>query len=257
MSADAGGGVPLLPQDTRLVHLATCASTNSEALERAARGEDLPLWVLADRQTAGRGRDGRSWKSEAGNLMASLSVPLDAPASVAGQLSLVAGVAAIAAIGNAGGEINGLRLKWPNDILIGTAKVGGILVENAPIRGGRVGVIGFGVNLAHSVQAEGRETTSLESHGNSRKPLEMLAFLAEAMHEWLSRWRSGTGFADVRAAWLQRAGPVGEPIAVNAGSTRRVGRFAGLDGDGALLIDDGSGSVRRITFGDVTLMRRD
>lgn len=254
MTADAGRRVPLLPADTRLVHLASCGSTNAEAMRLAAAGDDLPLWVLADRQMAGRGRSGRGWVSEPGNLLASLVVPLSAPPSAIPQLSLLAGVAAVDAIRAACGDVPGLRLKWPNDVLAGGGKLGGILVEASEIRSGRVAVIGIGINVATAPVGLERGAASLADLGFSVNTLEMLAFLAEAMHEWLANWQAGAGFGDVRGAWLGRTGPSGEPISVNGSAGPLSGSFAGLDPDGALLMrETGSGAMRRITFGDVTI----
>ncbi len=254
MTADAGRQVPLLPADTRLVHLASCGSTNAEALARAAAGDDLPLWVLADRQTAGRGRSGRGWVSEPGNLLASLALPLSAPPAAIPQLSLLAGVAAVDAVRAACGAVPGLRLKWPNDVLVVGGKLGGILVEASGIRSGRIAVIGIGLNLAAAPAGLERGAASLAALGHAVSPLDMLAFLAEAMHEWLAVWQAGAGFSDVRAAWLSRTGLAGEAISVNGSAGPIRGSFAGLDTDGALLMRvAASGAVRRITFGDVTI----
>lgn len=250
-----GGGVPLLPENVRLAHLASCGSTNAEALARALRGDDLPLWVLADVQTSGRGRAGRSWSSGPGNLLASLALPLAAPPAAVAQLSLVAGVATVEAIRRSGPLIPSLGLKWPNDILAGGAKLGGILVEASETQAGRVAVIGIGLNLARAPAGMAAAATSLSAHENKRKPLEMLAFLAEAMHEWLGLWQNGAGFAGVRAAWLERCSGLRQRIAVNGAGGPLTGIFAGLDADGALLLagDDGA-PLRRITFGDVTIL---
>jgi BirA family biotin operon repressor/biotin-[acetyl-CoA-carboxylase] ligase len=244
----AAGGFPLL-------HLAETDSTNAEAMRRALAGETGPLWVLADRQTAGRGRSGRAWVSDAGNLYASLLVARDYPVAKAGQLSLVAGVAAVDALRKAGPRELGaeLRLKWPNDILIGAGKMGGILVESSTrgAGGGRVTVIGVGLNLASA--PPGRGATYLAVHGLTLSPREALCFLAEAMDAWLETWNGGEGFALVRAAWLQRAGAPGEPLAVHAAEGPVVGRFVGLDADGALVIAGADGRERHFTYGDVTL----
>ena len=98
-----------------------CAACSAASVAR--------MWIIAQRQTSGRGRSGRAWSSQPGNLFASFITALDCPPAKAGQLSLVAGVAVIDAIRRAG-DVPGLRLKWPNDILVGTAKTGGILVES-------------------------------------------------------------------------------------------------------------------------------
>ena len=241
----------------RCLHFDEIDSTNGEAMRRALAGEAGPLWVLADRQTSGRGRSGRSWTSPPGNLYASLLFLTSAPIAKVGQLSLVAGVATIDAIRDAGPLESGetLRLKWPNDILIGAAKAGGILVESST-RGREeriVAVIGIGLNLASAPAELGRAATYLAAHGLTLSPREALCFLAREMDAWLKTWNDGAGFAAVREAWLARAGPVGEPLRVSANEGPMEGSFAGLDDEGALMIADGDGRVRRFTYGDVTL----
>lgn len=241
----------------RWVHLAEIDSTNGEAMRRGLAGEAGPLWVLADRQTSGRGRSGRSWASSPGNLYASLLMTTSAPVSKVGQLSLVAGVATIDAIRKAGPLASGetLRLKWPNDILIGAAKAGGILVESST-RGRKeamVAVIGIGLNLGSAPTDLGRAATYLTAHGLTLSPREALCFLVREMDAWLKTWDEGAGFAGVRQAWLERAGPVGEPLSVLANEGPIEGRFAGLDAEGALMIAESGGRVRHFNYGDVSL----
>src|SRR6476646_132144 len=122
----------------RILHLAETGSTNADAMRLGVGGEDLPLWVIADVQTGGRGRSGRTWVSQPGNLHASLALCCTAPMEKAGQLSLLAGISVIDAIRDIMDLAPGteLRLKWPNDILIGIAKAGGILVESTSLREG-------------------------------------------------------------------------------------------------------------------------
>jgi len=246
-----------LPGGCALLHLAEVDSTNAEAMRRMLAGARGPLWVLADRQSAGRGRAGRAWASTPGNLFASLLVETDCPPGKAGQLSLVAGVAAVQAIARMG-PISAVRLKWPNDILIGQAKAGGILVESStrPLRPGVVAVVGVGLNLASAPEDLGPAATYLAAHGLSLSPREALCFLAQAMNDWLDMWNGGEGFARVREAWLTRAGPVGEPLTVHAADGLVHGRFAGLDDDGALIVTAADGRQRRFTFGDVSLADR-
>jgi BirA family biotin operon repressor/biotin-[acetyl-CoA-carboxylase] ligase len=253
MSTSAGDP----PAPSRLLHLSETDSTNAEAMRRALAGEPAPLWVLADRQTAGRGRAGRAWASAPGNLFASLLISTTCPPAAAGQLSLVAGVAAIDALHKAaaGQPPAGLRLKWPNDILIGTAKTGGVLIESTTRKPGgeRVAVIGVGLNLVSAPDALGRAATFLSAHGLSLSPPRALCFLAEAMDDWLKTWNDARGFAEVREAWLKRAGPIGEPLTVHAEGGLVSGRFAGLDEAGALVIAGPDGRERRFTYGDVML----
>ena len=244
-----------LPAPYRLMHLAETDSTNAEAMRRALAGDAGPLWVLADRQTTGRGRSGRSWSSEPGNLFASLLIATGCPLAKAGQLSLVAGVAVVDAIARAGAPVPGLRLKWPNDILIGAAKVGGILVESSA-RGpdkGLQAVIGVGLNLASAPDGLEGRATYLAAHGLTLSPAQTLCFLAQTMDAWLKTWNEAQGFAAIRSGWLERAGALGERLSVNGPEGPIFGRFAGLDEEGALVIAGDDAVERRFTYGDVTI----
>lgn len=248
-----------MPHPFRSVVLEEAGSTNTEAFKRAAAGEAGPLWIMARRQTQGRGRSGRQWVSDTGNLHASLLQRLACPQAVVHQLSLLAGVAVVEAIAAAAGgtRIAGLRLKWPNDVLIGEAKCAGILPESHSA--GRAAevtvVIGIGINLASHPHGLGRAATDLAAHGVTIAPEAMLAHLAEAMRRWLGVWDCGQGFARVRAAWLLHGGLVGESLTVDTGRERVAGTFLDLDAGGALLMRDTLGVQRRLTFGDVTLAR--
>jgi BirA family biotin operon repressor/biotin-[acetyl-CoA-carboxylase] ligase len=232
-------------------------STNAEAFALARAGEAGPLWVVARRQSQGRGRSGRPWASPEGNLYASLLLRLACPPAVVHQLSLVAGVAAVEAIAEVAGEgrLPGLRLKWPNDVLIGEAKCAGILAESQiGERGVEVtAVVGVGINLVSHPEDVDRAGTDLAAHGVYLTPRRILDALAEGMDRWLALWDGGRGFARVRAAWLGHGSKMGESLSVNAGNERIAGTFAGLDADGALLVRDGQGTERRVTFGDVSL----
>ena len=247
-----------LPEGCKLVELDEVDGTNAEAMRRVLAGERGPLWVTAQRQTAGRGRSGRAWSSPPGNLFASFVTALDCPPAAAGQLSLVAGIAVIDAIRRAG-DIPGLRLKWPNDILVGTAKTGGILVESTsrPPQPGPIAVIGVGLNLVASPDDLGRAATFLADHALELSPREALCFLAQTMSDWIEIWNNGEGFAPVRAAWLARAGSLGEALTVNTAGGPVTGSFAGIDDDGALLINDADGRQLSFTFGDVSLAPKD
>jgi len=247
-----------LPEGCKLLDLDEVDGANAEAMRRVLAGERGPLWIIANRQSSGRGRSGRAWGSMPGNLFASFVTALDCPPANTGQLALVAGVAAIEAIDRAGG-VPGLRLKWPNDILVGTAKTGGILVESTsrPPPPGFVAVIGVGLNLVSAPDDLGRTATFLARHGLSLSPREALCFLAHTMNDWIRIWEGGNGFAQVRAAWLARAGAIGEALTVNAAGGPVSGTFAGLDDTGALLLDDADGRQLSFSFGDVTLAAKE
>lgn len=244
----------------RTVVLDEVDSTNSEAMRRVQAGERGPLWILAHRQLAGRGRSGRIWDSEPGNFYGSFLVTLSCPPGVVHQLSLLAGVAvvdAIRAIAREQGKTPGPRLKWPNDVLIGDAKCVGILPESVTRPGTREMsvVLGIGINLTHTPSALDRAATCLADHGVTVTPESMLAELMESIDDGLAIWDNGAGFPAVRAQWLGRAGPVGERITVNAGEGPIEGTFLDIDAQGALVMRDLTGRQRRVTYGDVTLAR--
>lgn len=243
--------------EPRIISLSETASTNADAMRLARAGEALPLWVSAKRQTEGRGRAGRSWVSGDGNLQASLAALCTAPLPAAGQLSLVAGVAlvdAIQSLSPASASGGAVRLKWPNDLLIGGAKAGGILVEctTLPNRAGFVAVIGFGVNVASAPANLGRAVTSLAHNGFSCTAELLNGALALKMDDWLRRWQGPHGFTSVREAWLKVGGQLGEAIRVHGAAGPVSGTFQGLSSGGALIaaID---GSLQTITYGDVMI----
>ena len=238
----------------RIIEVGETGSTNADAMARALAGEPLPFWLTAERQTEGKGRSGRPWQSVEGNLHASLALHLACGPLEAAQLSLVAGVAVIDALA-AVAPGSRFRLKWPNDILCEGAKAGGILVETVSngAGGGLVAVIGIGLNTASAPKIEGRATTSLAALGHAVSLKSIVAVLAQAMDIGLRLWNEGRGFDAVRHHWLDAALPIGTALTVHAGAATAEGRFAGLDTDGALLLQDLGGRVQRFTFGDVTL----
>lgn len=244
-----------------IIHIEETASTNTDAMARALRGEALPFWLMADRQTAGKGRLGRTWVSEAANFHASYGGRVECPLDTAPQLSLVAGVAVMDAlrhliplVASAGADT--IALKWPNDIMAQDAKCGGILVETArdSVNGSMIAVIGIGLNLVSHPVIDGRRTTHLANLGSYAPPLAYLSAIATSMEKVLQDWNGGAGFEGIRARWLEAAAPAGTAMVVNTGQARAEGTFAGLDSDGALLMRDKMGRVQRFTFGDVTLL---
>ena len=220
-------------------HLPSTGSTNDWLLARATELAD-GHWVIADRQTAGRGRRGRVWSDGAGNLMASVLVRAEGPVQ---QLSFVAALALQAALGLG----DRIRLKWPNDLLLDGVKVSGILLE----RSGAALVIGMGVNLAQHPDATERPATSLAAAGVPvPAPVDVLARLIPAFADYRAGW-AAQGFGPVRDRWLQHAAGVGERIAARLGTETVEGRFEGLQADGALALRLDDGSLRAIHAGEV------
>jgi BirA family biotin operon repressor/biotin-[acetyl-CoA-carboxylase] ligase len=247
-----------------VIELDEVGSTNSEALRRAGEGARGPQWIITRRQSAGRGRSGRTWLSREGNLAATLLLSPRCQMSDLHQLSLLTGVAVHDALAElAGGSQSaaaaGLRLKWPNDILLGEAKLGGILIESTMCGGQIMAAVGIGVNIAEAPSIAGRAVAAVSGLGATPSPRELLDGLDRHMRRWLAAWAMGARFDVVRAAWLARCGGLGQAIEINTGAERLCGAFAGIDETGALLIDSvtpSSETPRRFTFGDVNLLSR-
>ena len=177
--------------------------------------------------------------------------------SQAGELSLLAGIALVDTISALLplAEVGRIRLKWPNDVLIGPAKAGGILVETTTARGepGFLAVIGFGLNVVSFPSNLGRAATSLAAEGIAVGAETVLNGLADNCAEWLARWDDGRGFEAVRHAWMARAGVLGEAITINTASGLVAGTYQGLAPSGALLAGV-DGRIQTITYGDVALI---
>jgi BirA family biotin operon repressor/biotin-[acetyl-CoA-carboxylase] ligase len=223
--------------------VAETGSTNDDLAALAVAGASEGLWLRADRQTGGRGRQGRAWQSPPGNLYASTLVRLRSGDPPAATLALVAAVALHEAVCP---EVPAAQIKWPNDLLVEGAKLAGILLE----RQGDAVVIGFGVNLAFHPDLADRPATSLKAlTGRAPGPHAFLTRLAPIFEAWLGRWREER-LEPVRAAWCAAAHPIGTPIAT--GETR--GTFDGLDATGALRLRLSDGALRIIHAGDVFLI---
>ena len=247
----ASGTTGALPPFFRLAAFDTLASTSDEARRRARAGAPEGTVVTARVQTAGRGRQGRAWVSQSGNLHASVLLRPDAPMARAAQLGFAAGLAVADAI-SAFTPKASVTLKWPNDVLLDGRKAAGILLESEGDAAGRVAfvIIGIGVNLAaYPADTEFPATSLKAAVGTAPKPEAFLAALAPALALWYERWRAD-GFAVLRRAWLERAAGLGQALRARLPGETVEGRFAGLDDDGMLLLD-APGGRRRIAAGDV------
>lgn len=202
--------------------------------------------MRAERQTAGRGRRGRSWTSEPGNLYLSTLCRPQPGEGPLQQLSFVAALALDAALST---HIDPARLtlKWPNDVLLDGVKCSGILLEGVA----DAVVIGFGVNLAHHPQNTERPAASLAASGIQAPPADEMSHVIRAKFvTFRTLWRT-SGFAPIAQAWLARAHPVGTPLVARLGTEDVTGRFDGLDPDGALRLALDGGGIRAIHAGEV------
>ena len=229
-------------------------STNAEARRRAEAGEGGPLWISAGVQTDGRGRRGRTWSTQRGNLAATLLTTTRRPPAEAAQVSFVTALA-VADLAARSVPEPLVRLKWPNDVLVAADKVSGVLIESGPRLDGALWLaIGVGVNLVHAPAGTERPATALADHlrpdlSRAPTPAEALAVLAEAFARWSAVWEAA-GFPAVVDAWTARA-DLGGRVAVRLPAETLEGVAEALEPDGALRLRLDDGAVRRITAGDV------
>jgi BirA family biotin operon repressor/biotin-[acetyl-CoA-carboxylase] ligase len=214
-------------------------STQTIAMAEARAGAPEGLAIMARRQTAGRGRGGREWSSPAGNLAISIVLRPNADIAEAPQWALRTAVALAEALLP---YAPALQLKWPNDVMLGDAKLAGILVEADADTNGRIAhlVLGIGANLGHAPDLAGRATACLP------EPHPAPETVANALLEAIARWDIAT-FAAVRGAWLARGPGPGTKLSLRDG---RAGLFAGLAEDGKLLLDTG-GTIETVFAGEL------
>ena len=228
----------------------TLGSTNAEALALARAGERGPLWISARSQDAGRGRRGNAWASPPGNLYATLLLTEPSPKPQAPQLSFVAALALHDAVCECAPQFGpALQVKWPNDLLLGPAKLAGILIEGESEPAFAV-AIGIGANCASHPGDTPFPATDLAAAGALVTPDALQAALAGTMAQRLAQWRRGEGFAGIRADWLNRAAGLGLPIRVRLPERELSGRFHGLDEVGRLQLEQ-PGGLTTVTAGEV------
>lgn len=236
----------------RLIAYDTLGSTNAEALALARAGERGPLWVTAERQTAGRGRRGNAWASEPGNLYASLLLTDAAPAAHLPELCFVAALALVDAVSGASPKLAPkLKLKWPNDLLLGDAKLAGILIEAETVGSKTATVIGIGVNCAHHPAGTAYAATDLAAAGARVTPEALFLVLSGTIVARLAQWDRGAGFSAIRAEWLGHAAGIGGDIVVRLSDRELAGRFESLDSAGRLMLRLPTGGLEAITAGEV------
>ena len=228
-------------------------STNAEARRRAEAGESGPLWIAARRQSAGRGRRGRAWETGEGSLAATLLTSLERPPAEAAQLSFVAAFA-IRELARAYVPDQLIGLKWPNDVLLGRAKLSGVLIESGRKDGGMWLAIGIGVNLMSAPVGLDYPAAALGEHLRpgvaAPTPEAALERLRDAFADWAALW-SREGFEALRRQWTEAAVGLGERCVARLGERTLEGVAEGLDADGALVLRLDSGRLERITAGDV------
>lgn len=239
----------LPPAAWRLRVEESVTSTSDLLLRLAAAGEPAGLAILARAQTGGRGREGRGWTSPEGNLFLSLLLRPNEPAREAGRYALLSAVILAEALEPELPDPAALRLKWPNDLLLGGAKLAGVLCESAAAADERLDflVMGLGANLAVAPPLPDRPTACLP------RPVapEVIAIrILQALEAWRARL-SREGLGPLRAAWMRRGPEEGARLTLRLGAGETAGLYRGLDQDGALLLEV-DGRIRRFASGEIT-----
>ncbi len=238
--------------------LVECDSTSNELLRRAEQGAPAGTVIVADRQSAGRGRRGRDWlATPEDSLTFSILWRFSGSATRLAGLSLAVGVAVVEALEHLGAQ--GVCLKWPNDVLLaradGFAKLAGVLVELASDRRGTQAVIGIGLNLRRPSLALPQAAAGLDE-GMRELPERhlLLAALLSALASVLDRFEAG-GFAALQSAWQKHHAWQGKSVQLlQDKEVEGAGICLGADSDGALLVET-EVCIKRFLSGDLSLRR--
>lgn len=237
----------------RLVRVGETGSTNADVAAEAARGEPEGLVVVADHQSAGRGRLDRAWVAPPGTALtvSALLRPVEVPVVRWSLLPLVAGVAVASAVR----EMCGVdaRLKWPNDVLVGERKLAGLLAE----RVGDAAVLGIGLNV--TITAEQLPTpnaTSLRVEGATVDREHLLEAVLDALEHRYASWRGPGGDAATLDAYRELCATLGRPVRVLLPGDRILdGVATDVGATGALVVRAGDGTVHELAAGDVVHVR--
>lgn len=232
-------------------HVSRCSSTQDLAEEAVRRGEGAGLVLSTDYQHSGRGRRGGNWIAPSGSAIL-VSILLEPPAGLLPLTPLLAGIAVVDGIA----ACYGLRaeLKWPNDVMVGTRKLAGILVHRPP---GSLAIVGIGVNVAAHPTGlgDGADPTSLAGElGRSVAREPLLAAILEAAADAL-RQAAAAGPAWVRSAWLARSSMIGRRFAFEHDDAERIATAQDLLEDGSLLVRTDEGMQVRLLAGSVRHLR--
>lgn len=235
-----------------------CDSTNAELMRRADRGAPSGTVIVADRQSAGRGRRGRLWlSSPEASLTFSVLRRFTGPLNRLSGLSLAVGVALARALNALGAR--GVRLKWPNDVLLAQggefAKLAGILVELSTDRRGTQAIIGIGLNLSAPPGDTGQAAAGLDQAMAALPDRHLvLASVLRELQAVLDAF-AVDGFSAVKMDWQDFNAWHGLPLVVSGeGGVQQSGICVGVDDGGALLLDSGQG-IEPVLVGDVSLRR--
>jgi BirA family transcriptional regulator, biotin operon repressor / biotin---[acetyl-CoA-carboxylase] ligase len=229
-------------------HYPTIDSTNLEARRLFEAGEHGSLFLLADEQTAGKGRLDRNWASLRGNCYSTLILPLEADITVVPQIGFVVALAVADVVRK---HTNATpQLKWPNDVLVQSAKIAGILCEVLSTHPLAI-AIGCGINVAHAPTGLIYPATCLVAEGASTSRDVVFQSYSTALAFWLDLWNKGQNFPAIRSAWTALAIGIGETISMTSGTQHLTGTFEAITEQGAVMLKPPHGPPHILHAGDV------
>ena len=242
----------------KTLHYESLPSTNTEVARLAAAGAAEGLSIVADEQTAGRGRLQRTWSSPKGaGLYFSILLRPEIPLHSWPLITFMAALATGDALNNAAGLQ--AEIKWPNDLLAGERKICGILSETVDTPDGRAVVVGIGINLtaeAYPPELAGVATSVQEQTARRPDKLHLLESLQKAIADWYEQMLAPDGSAKILNTWIDRSSYAnGRLVDVVNGNETFRGITRGVEQDGALRVETGSNEIRVVRAGDVVNVR--
>jgi len=236
----------------RILEFDEIDSTNLEAKRMAEAGDFGPLWITAKSQTGGKGRRGRAWVSETGNLFCTGLFPHAGTPASAARLSFAAALAVRDTVSSFRSDAE-TKIKWPNDVLLGGAKISGVLLESGTTNGQLWVAVGIGLNIVSAPDSTEYAATYL----NADMPQDQYAYLSDVKKKLFARFEfwmdtyTQNGFEPLRTAWLENAQGMGGPVTARLPNKTIAGTAIGMDADGALEVKTNSGKTIKIHAGDV------
>ena len=231
---------------TGILHYKEIGSTNNEAKKLINSQESLPYWIIADKQTSGRGRKDRFWDSPIGNFMGTYVLKIEGERRILPQLSFVSALAIHNTIMEFRPNDNyEIMLKWPNDIIVNNKKCGGILIENLSSDSNLLHTIaiGIGVNLKSSHKHSTFPSGNLLQEFNKKiERDDFLMSMNKNILKFLSLWDNGNNYQDILNNWKSKAYLLNSKVAVSLpNGDKKEGIFSTIDEEGGLILLSNNG----------------
>ena len=222
-------------------------------MQKAMDGDVGNLWVVASAQSKGKGRRGRVWQTQSGNLAASIYIKIPKETQNPEILSFVAAIAVANSVKQlVGEEATDLALKWPNDVLLNKAKLAGILLEAQIFPSGdRAIIVGMGINVSSAPQGLPYNTIALNHIDPAISETSVFKMLSDNWTVVFNQWDYGRGREKILEQWREMAYGIGKPVKIERVNDRISGIFHSIDGEGRLIVEKINGQKEIISAGDV------